>query len=163
MIKCVNKFLPPVGEEEVSIIRGIEERGECREARFQGRCGGNQEDPRRSRGESSCVWPWGPSKLTHWWTPYSAAEVIRCTYCSLTTHDPLTKLWTETKACQQCQNFLKSYITTCWLIALKSTKSFFTFQAPSEVCQSPTKTYGEPGQGMTNLLKLCETRWHESF
>ena len=48
------------------------------------------------------------------------------------------------------------------LIALRSTKSYFTFQAPSEVSQPPTKKYGERGQGTTSFLKLYGTRRDDS-
>lgn len=74
---------PQVGGE-AWVRCGIEERGTCREARFQSR---DQQLPRRSRGPLLWVQPCGLSDLTHWWS----REVITCTRCSHTTHHPATK------------------------------------------------------------------------
>lgn len=158
VVKCAGKvLLLCLKRENASVRCGIEERGTCREARFQSRCGGTRSilgDVKKGHGSSLMA---SPVSLT------GGHDLLRkkCSHAHITHTLPTTPQQSPKQKQRHTNNsriFWESYITACWLTALKSTKSYFTFQTPSEVCQLSTKKYGQQGQGTTNLLKLCRTR-----
>ena len=127
---------------ETSVRCSLEERGTCREARFQSRCRGTGSISGEVQDGGCGSDPVAPPNLTRWWSWSSRRSDHMHT---LLTHypPPVTKPWTEIKIHQQFWNFLRKLSDNILVKTLKSTKSHFTFQAVSKVRQLPTKKCGE--------------------